>query len=172
MRIILILCSSIILQLEMLKEKELVRSYSDGGKTIVVDGMWHWYSEAEATTLRALEDHCWVYEVPGPHLRHEDSGLYLCDGGWEKIQRIYLNGSISNVKNLRHCKNVRVLKLVNCHMAQDQVLDLSPLESLRSLEIVSCTFSTAENSPAKVLGLGLLRNLVVLRWDKIPALSP
>lgn len=148
-------------QLEVLKNKLLLEHSGDGSTRIAMHPLVRQFCESKANVGK-LASRRWVFndskileELPE-------------NNGWENMRRICFTGGdlIRKKISLKYCTNVTVLKLVRCHVENYVSLDLSPLTRLKSLEIISCT------SPVEILGLGLLSNLLFLRWDNIPSRSP
>ena len=156
------------MQLKDLQNKLLVEHLGDGSTRIGMHPSVREFCETEAN-VGELGCRRWVYndsEILEEDVQPEHGG------GWRKMSRICLRGSGSRKKlNLTYCTNVTVLKLVRCH-TENHVLDLSSLTNLKSLEIFSCTSSMSESSPVEILGLGLLRDLALLKWGDIPSGSP
>jgi Leucine-rich repeat (LRR) protein len=154
-------------QLEGLKTKWLLEHLGDGSTRIDMHPLARDLCESEANGGELASRRC-VYndaEMFEEHVLPEH-------GAWKCMQRISLRGSgFRKELNLKYCTDVLVLKLVRCHI-ENHVLDRSPLTLLKSLEILSCTSSVSESSPVQVRGLGLLRNLLVLKWDDMPSGSP
>jgi hypothetical protein len=160
-----LLLVSFALQLEGLKRKSLLEDLGDGRGVIGMHDLWREFVVKKAKG-REFGSEPWfyrkVYTLNDP--RREE--YCLSGGGWKSLQRLCMVGfqrdcssraCIVKEIDLKCCLNLRVLKLVGVDL-EIQVLDMSSLQHLKSLEV------DLKLSSVQIFGLRCLRNLIYLRF--------
>ena len=144
------------MQLERLKKKSLLESYGDGtdSRSFRMHDLWREFCVVE-TKCGEIKGRRWVYEKGSCS---ESSPCEMSPGGncWEKVKRMaFLEFRSWRGVTFAHFPNVSVLMIKGAKFTEKQVLDLSGLLHLRSLEIFA----------SSVFVQGFPRGLIFLRLD-------
>jgi Leucine-rich repeat (LRR) protein len=153
------------LQLEGLKSKSLLENLGDGSEEIGMHDLWREFAIMKSEGGE-FDPRPWIYEkIYGLNDSRREEPKLSRGGGWENLQRLCVVGdgdqgcSVEEI-DLGCFSNLRVLKLVDVYI-DTEVLDVSKLTQLRSLEIVN-DGPQNRSININILGLQRLRSLVFL----------